>query len=226
VLSESPLELEASLATSPPRRRGVHEKSKYSKRSAKVSPLKRALTDLLFTIESNDSLQKLAIEICDFVDERGLARGYADSTLSKTIVYTACRLNGTPILPSDLALTTAVDRRRIIRCHNRLSRKLELQVPRIECVAYMAYLAKKKKVRRDVLTIAENILRSAKEKRIMKGANPIGISAATLYLAGIAGGQRLSQNELAKMAGVSEVTIRADCKILQKLLLKESQPNT
>lgn len=227
VLGENPLEFDAGLVILPRRRRDVHGgKGKCSRHYVKRSPLQRTLAALLSNINPTESLRNLSIKICNSIDEQGFARGYPNSTLSKTIVYTAYRLGGTPILVSDLALTHAEDQRKIIRCHNRLCRKLELRAPRIQYSSYLVYLARKKTIRGDIIALANSILRKAKENNVIKGANPIGTAATALYLAGIANGQKLSQKELAKLAGVSEVTIRADCKILQKVAFKESKPNT
>jgi transcription initiation factor TFIIB len=93
-------------------------------------------------------------------------------------------------------------------------------MPTIECTSYLVYLARKKAIHKGIVTLADTILRKAKENNAIKGTNPIGIATTALYLAGFANGQKLSQRELAKLAGISEVTIRANCKILQEIAFK------
>jgi len=52
------------------------------------------------------------------------------------------------------------------------------------------------------------ILRQASEKEFTDGRGPTGLVAAAIYIASILCRDRRTQSEIAKVAGVTEVTIR------------------
>ena len=64
---------------------------------------------------------------------------------------------------------------------------------------------------------ATTILDNAKKRNHLEGKNPMAIVAAVIYLASIDSGEKISQQELAKTARVTEVTIRNRCKGLRSI---------
>ena len=53
------------------------------------------------------------------------------------------------------------------------------------------------------------------ENRLLKGANPVGVVAAAFYLASVFRGVRVTQKDVAMVAGVSEVTVRVDSRAIR-----------
>jgi transcription initiation factor TFIIB len=60
----------------------------------------------------------------------------------------------------------------------------------------------------DVQSKTVEILRQASEKGLTDGRGPTGMAAAAIYIASILCGDRRTQSKIAKVAGVTEVTIR------------------
>ena len=90
--------------------------------------------------------------------------------------------------------------------------------PRFASADYLPYLTRKNKVNDATMTLASEILERIKDRLLIKGANPIGIAASALYIADRMTDNRFTQKELAGEAGVTEVTIRANCKMIHSLL--------
>ena len=55
---------------------------------------------------------------------------------------------------------------------------------------------------------AINIINQSKEQGLLTGREPTGVAAATLYIASMLLGVRVTQKDVAEIANVSEVTIR------------------
>ncbi|MHA1790693.1 MAG: transcription initiation factor IIB, partial [Candidatus Helarchaeota archaeon] len=58
----------------------------------------------------------------------------------------------------------------------------------------------------------------AKEKGLTAGKDPTGLAAAAIYIVAIQEGERRTQREIAKIAHVTEVTVRNRYKELVKKL--------
>jgi transcription initiation factor TFIIB len=166
--------------------------------------------------------QSKALEICKAMRRQGFGRGYEASTLAKTAIYAAYRSSGIPLALSEFASANAKERKSITHCHNQLCRKLELKVSRVESKDYLPYLAAKRKFPEEALVLADKMLDMTREKGIARGANPIGIAAAALYISSVVNGHRVTQTELAKAAGISNVTVRSNCRVMQNLIFQRT----
>jgi transcription initiation factor TFIIB len=65
---------------------------------------------------------------------------------------------------------------------------------------------------------AKLYLKKIKSEEDVSGKGPLGIAAATLYIAAIMNGEFISQRKIAEAIGVTEVTIRNRCKDIAKSL--------
>ncbi|MCW4048037.1 MAG: hypothetical protein NWE99_10855 [Candidatus Bathyarchaeota archaeon] len=70
----------------------------------------------------------------------------------------------------------------------------------------------------EVVEFAKDILRLGRIKLVTAGRNPRGLAAAALYIACIVFGVYVIQRDLARFAGVEEVTVRNNYKMLCRRL--------
>lgn len=186
--------------------------------SLKPLRLERTLDALLMKSDASLVVKEKAIEICRDLRKEGVVKGYSSSVVAKGLIYAAHRICRFPTVLSDLEGTSIKDKKEIAHCFNRICRKLELKVPILESTDYMDSLVTKKKISKEIRMQADKILSNAKKRDLLKGANPFGTAATALYIASIASGQKATQKEFAEAAGVSEVTIRTNYKILKNNL--------
>jgi transcription initiation factor TFIIB len=218
VLDEMKLDFLIDLNAVPRRRTSCPRADRTPKRSLKHPSLERTLRDTFLKKSIEKVVQDKTLELCHAVSKKRFSAGYPVSTLSSAMVYTAHRLVRVPVTLTECAATSATERKRVARCYEKLCKELELNVPRFESADYLPHLAKKKKIHDNTMAFARKILERAREKRLVRGANPMGIAAAAVYVAGNVTGHRITQKDLASVAGVSEVTVRVNCKILSSLL--------
>jgi len=201
-----------------PKRRASHPKTFRSpKRSLEHPPLERSLLDAFFENGIQKVVQDKALDLCHVVRKQRFHAGYPVSTLSRALIYTAHRLCHVPVTLAE-CVTAAAEKKKVARCYDKLYKKLDLNIPRFESRDYLSHLAKKRKVDDNTAALASKILERVKENRLVRGANPIGIAAGALYVACTIHGDGITQKELAGAAMVSDVTIRANCKMIKGLL--------
>jgi transcription initiation factor TFIIIB Brf1 subunit/transcription initiation factor TFIIB len=163
-------------------------------------------------------VQDKALELCQLVQKERFRTGYPVSTLSNALIYAAYRLCRVPATLAECAASLTKERRNVARCYGKLSRQLKLNVPRFETIDYLSFLAENEEVKDDAVLLASRILKRIRERGVGKGANPVGIAAAALYEAGNLTGNGITQKKLAIIAGVSEATVRVNCKMIRAIL--------
>jgi len=150
--------------------------------------------------------------------ERGLIRGRSITTLTAASLYAAFRDTGTPRSLKDVAAVTLTTRKDLARDYRMLLREMDFKMPiadparNIARIASLVGLSEKTKRR------ALEILRAAGEKEVSAGKDPMGLAASALYIASTLEGEEKTQKQIARAAGVTEVTIRNRYKGLKDAL--------
>ena len=70
----------------------------------------------------------------------------------------------------------------------------------------------------NIISIASNIIKIAQKTGITSGKNPIGLAAASIYLACILDDKYITQKKVAIAADITEVTVRTRYKELKKII--------
>jgi transcription initiation factor TFIIB len=137
-----------------------------------------------------------------------LIRGRSIEGVAAASIYASCRLCKMPRTLQEIAEVARVDRKEIGRCYRFISPKLALNAGPTSPADYIARFASSLKFSGKCQSTARHILEIASKKGLTSGRGPTGIAAASLYLAGVLGHERHTQHEIAKIAGVTEVTVR------------------
>jgi hypothetical protein len=146
------------------------------------------------------------------VDERAFVILWSgDEELAAASVYAACRCNGLPRTLSEIGGVAKVATDRVDHAYNVLNRELGLPAvptPPVE------YVPRPDEIRYRAKTLAEQ----AVDNGLANGCNSVELAAACVYVAARERGERVIQTDLAELANVTPVTLRARWKDLQPLL--------
>ncbi len=148
--------------------------------------------------------------------EKKLVRGRSISALIAASLYAACRDTETPRTLNDIATQSNLKRKDIARCYRILHRELELKMPVVDPVLCISRIASKINLTEKTKRIAIAMLKNAQETNESTGKDPMGITAAALYLACIKTGENVTQRNISDASGVTEVTVRNRCKSLRE----------
>ena len=190
-------------------------------KSRTVSSLSKALTQLN-AMKTKLAIPDSVVEDAAYIYRKTVAakltRGRTMSSLISASLYAACRENNTPRTLDDIAKAGNVERRILSRDLRTIIKKLGLNLNQYDIGSFIVKIANnldlKEKTKRDAI----NILKKAEDVEITAGKNPVAQAAASLYIACIMNGERISQKKFSQEAGVSDVTVRNRAALLKKML--------
>ena len=153
--------------------------------------------------------------------DRGLLRGRSIVGISAAALYAAMRDTETPRTLKDIALANNLNRKAVARDYRILLREMDMTMPVADAARNVNRIASAVGLSEKVARKAIEIVRITEQKEISAGKSPMGLAAASLYLAGVIEGEVKTQKEIAEAAGVTEVTVRNRYKGLRNDLGKQ-----
>ena len=150
--------------------------------------------------------------------DRGLVRGRSIAAIAAAALYAACRATRTPRTIRDIADISLVDKKDVARCYRLLLRELDMHMPIADPLTYISKIAEATGISGPTQGLAIKILSEAKAQRVASGKDPMGLAAASLYIACLQANEKKTQKDIAEAAGVTEVTVRNRYKNLKRQL--------
>ena len=141
-------------------------------------------------------------------------------------VYAACRHRGNPRSVEEIAEHSREGKKKISAHYRMLVTKLKIRMPISSPQMYVPRFISELNLPREVQRTTMDILTRAKEVRgLVTGRDPRGLAAAAIYVAAIINDCRVTQRDISRVSGVTEVTIRNRYKeIVSKLELTMQTP--
>ncbi len=188
---------------------------KLQRHSGHSRPGERSLPETIRSLDRVASLMGLprpvkdeAGFICKKALEKGLVRGRSIEAIVAAAVYAACRIDGVPRTLDELQQVTGVRKKTIGKAYGALLRTLTLRVPPSRPSDYVSRFCSRLGLSNTVEAEAHKILKELEKIDSSMSLSPSGTAAAAIYLASLSCGERRPQKAIAKIAGVSEVTLR------------------
>ncbi len=197
----------------------------WHSRSHSHSPKERSLQQaftMLSKIKDRLSLPDYVIEKAAYVyrkaQERGLIRGDSIDSVLAASIYTAARQSGVLRTLDEISENIDVKPKQAGRSYRRIVTELDIKVPMIDHARYVTRIANSlgfdERTKRKALELVEQ----AQKKDLLVGKDPIGMAASILYLVNLEEKSPRTQADIAKAAGVTEVTVRNRSKELRNKL--------
>lgn len=210
---------------SPQKRAEAYRLRKWQIRMRVHSSLDRNLAYAMSELDrltSQLGIQKTIKETAAMIYRRSiklkLIRGRSIEAMVAASIYTACRLSKMPRTLDDFAQNTRINRRDLGRCFRLLLRELEIHIPTVKPTVFVSKFANELQISNQSQQMAVDILERAKRIGITIGKDPTGLAAASIYVAALSNGEKKTQREIAKVANITEVTVRNRYKEIVKNL--------
>jgi transcription initiation factor TFIIB len=210
---------------SPQKRAEAYRLRKWQIRMRVHSSLDRNLAYAMSELDrltSQLGIQKTIKETAAIIYRRSiklkLIRGRSIEAMVAASIYTACRLAKIPRTLDDFAQNTRINRRDLGRCFRLLLRELEIHIPTVKPTVFVSKFANELQISNESQVMAVQILERAKKVGITIGKDPTGLAAASIYVAALSNGEKKTQREIAKVANITEVTVRNRYKEIVKNL--------
>jgi transcription initiation factor TFIIB len=169
-------------------------------------------------VQTSGSIKERAAIIYRKALNKNLLHGRSITTIAAGALYAACRSAALPRTLREIAEVSLVDKKDVARNYRLLLRELDIQMPIPDPLTYVSKIAETIDISGQSQGLAVKILHEAMKKRITAGKDPMGLAATAQYIACIKNGEKKTQKEVAKVADISEVTIRNLSKTLTKQL--------
>ncbi|MGI0150207.1 MAG: transcription initiation factor IIB [Thermoplasmata archaeon] len=141
--------------------------------------------------------------------QSGYARGRSIPSIAAAAVYAACRIDGIPRTLDEMEDASGVLRKRIAMQYRGLVRSGVLRaVPLPRPRDYVDRFCSELGLSRRVEAEALRILKETEAIIARRSLSPVGTAATAIYVAAQRCGEPRRQNDVAKVSGVSEVTLR------------------
>ena len=184
-------------------------------RSAYAGPGERALPDvvrvlnrLAAALDLPKTVREEAALLCRKALDRNLLRGRSTETVVAAAVYAACRIDGVPRTLEELETVTGTPRKTLGRVYRTIRRKIGVAVPAPQPGEYVRRFCSVLGLSTAAEAEALRILRAFEDEADAQSLAPAGTTAAAVYLAARACGESRSQGAVARVSGISEVTLR------------------
>ncbi len=195
--------------------------SRVSRDTSKLRNLSQATTVLGTLTDSLSipaSIAENAAQIYRKALDKGLVRGRSIKSVAAASIYAACRLTRIPRNLTAIAEASGRDKKEVARCYRLLRGNLDIKMPTDDPVKYVAKISSKLELSQKTQNQAVKILEKAQRKNAVAGKAPCGIAASAIYIAYIMNPdeKKVTQQQLAEAAEVTEVTVRNRYKELSR----------
>lgn len=150
--------------------------------------------------------------------ERGLIRGDTIGSVLAASIYVAARQSGVLRTLDDISEISDIKPGEVARSYRRIISELDIKVPLIDPRKYIVKVASKLNFDEKIKRKALELMEQAQKKNVIVGKDPISMAASIIYLVNLSERKPRTQAEIAKAAGVTEVTVRNRSKELRKKL--------
>ena len=150
--------------------------------------------------------------------EKNLIRGRSIESIVCASIYAACRMVNLPRTLDERSKASEVNKKKVGKAYRHLSKELSLNLQPTTPFSYIAQFCSKLELDKQAIMQAEEIVRKSNDMGISSGKGPTGIAAASIYIASVLVGKPRTQKEIARVSGVTEVTIRNRYKEISKVL--------
>jgi transcription initiation factor TFIIB len=156
----------------------------------------------------NSVVQKAAY-IYRKVQQKEITMGRTTTGAMAARVYIACREAAIPRTFNEVAEVSNIRRKEMWDAYMSIVLELDLKIPLIDPVRFLVKLANKTGVSEKIKRSAIDYLKQVKDNNISAGKDPMSIAVTVLYLTCLHYDDlSKTQRYFAKVAGISDVTIR------------------
>lgn len=179
--------------------------------------LKHAFVDLdrlRGMLRLSDAIVEKAAYIYRRAQEQGLVRGRTMRAVMGAAIYIVQREMGISGTLDDIIRATNTKEKDLARAYRILIRELDLKVPMVDPVKCVSRVANKANISERTKRKAMNMIYDVVKSGLAAGKDPMGLAASVLYVSCVNSGEVKSQAAIADAAGVSEVTLRKNQRLI------------
>lgn len=196
----------------------VWDQRSKSRSTATLSKAFTLLNGMKTKLGISDNVVENAAYIYRKIVSAKLTRGRTMASLVSASLYAACRENNLPRTLDDIANAGNIERRILSRDLRTIIKKLGLNLNQYDISSFISKISNNMNLKEKTKRDAFDILKRCEPEGIIAGKHPVAQAAASLYIACIINGEKISQKKFSKESGISDVTIRNRVALIRKTL--------
>lgn len=200
------------------RLRRVSQWTRYDRTERALAPGLAQLSSLSSRLGLAPVFRERAAIILRQTIEAGLSRGRSMDAIVAAVVYLAAKQLGAPRGLHELAQATGVTIHRISLTAKVISRELGVFSRASRAEDFVPRFASQLELDGRVSERALSLVSQVKDAKLLEANSPVGIAAGALYLASEELDVPVTQAQIARLTGVSEVTIRKHYRLLKEAI--------
>lgn len=166
------------------------------------------IASICSTLGLPSNIMETASAIYRKVVKKRAMRGRSIRMMAAAAIYLACKKCGIPRMLKEIASSLNISKKGMARCYRFLVNNLNVSSPSMDVKLYISRFVNNLRLKGDVEKVAVELLECVRACGMTDGKGPVGLAAASTYLASVLLGYRLTQREVADIAKVTEVTLR------------------
>jgi transcription initiation factor TFIIB len=159
-------------------------------------------------LDLQKNLRECSAKIYRDAVEAHLIRGRSIEGVAAASLYAACRMYKIPRTLNEIADVARVDKKEIGRSFRFISNELMLNLNPTKPIDFLPRFISELQLTTKCHKTAKAVIRMAEERGLTSGRGPTGVCAAAIYTATILTKERRTQRKVARITGVTEVTVR------------------
>jgi transcription initiation factor TFIIB len=168
----------------------------------------RELRRIVSQLELSDEIAESAATNYRKALKADLIRGRSIESMVAAAIYIASRQYNNPTTLKDIEKHIHADRKVIARCFRIYVQELNMKPTPLDPAVLLAKLCNELDLTVATQNEALKILEESRSRRLDMGKNPLSVAAAAIYIASIRTGERRTQQQVAKVAKTTPVTLR------------------
>jgi transcription initiation factor TFIIB len=206
------------------RLRRVSRWTRYDRTERALAPGLAQLSSLASRLGLAPVFRERAAILLRRTVEAGLSRGRSMDAIVAAVVYLAAKQLGAPRGLHELAEATGVTVHRVSLTAKIIARELGVFGRASRAEDFVPRFASQLGLDARVGERALSLVAQGRNAKALEANSPVGIAAGALYLASEDLDVPLTQAQIARLTGVSEVTIRKHYRLLKEFLVTKDQP--
>ncbi|MGA9388718.1 MAG: hypothetical protein WBV70_07840 [Candidatus Bathyarchaeia archaeon] len=151
--------------------------------------------------------------------EKGLLKGRSMRAISATAVYIGCKQCRTAITINDIAHASKISTKKISHSYRSIVKHLDFSMQPSSVSSHAIELSARLQVSARTMKVLEKTVEALDSSKGFVGKSPTGIACAAIYISSSLNGERRTQREISEVARITEATIRARCRELERGLI-------
>jgi len=182
-----------------------------------ITELKRIASNL----DLPERVQKAVVKLYKKALKKGLMRGRSIEGILTACLYLVCKKERIPITLQEMSIESSVNPRDLNKYYRVLIRELNGKPPNINPVLLIPKYISRLNLNIGIEKRAIGLIKDFIKGKFFSGKDPKGLCAGALYLISKLENRQITQKEISRVTGVTEVTLRSRYKELLKFLNKD-----